>query len=100
MKLLGRLLLVFALLFAQTGSVTHEIWHASSLAADADSRAPQKSLLCDFHTALSAVLGAVDGIRHAVPSHAQAAIAFAPADAPAAGRSTLAPRSRAPPALL
>jgi hypothetical protein len=99
-KLLGRLLLVFALLFAQTGSVTHEIWHASSLAVDADSKAPQKSLLCDFHTALSAVLGALDGAHQAVPSHPQMAVAFVPADASAAGRSVLAPRSRAPPALL
>jgi hypothetical protein len=101
-KLLGRLLLVVALLFSQAGGVAHEIWHASSLAADADGEAktPKGNPLCDFHTALSAVLGAVDGGSHAVVLDVQSAIAFARADASAIGLSAPTPRSRAPPALL
>jgi len=100
-KLLGRVLLVVALLFAQAGAVSHEIWHGTLLAdGDSDSKAPQKNLLCDFHTALSAVLGAVDGAPQAVPSDAQTAVAFAGADASAARFSLFASRSRGPPALL
>ena len=102
MKLAGRLLLVFALLFAQAGSVAHEIWHASALAADGDgdAKTPKGNPLCDFHTALGAVLGAVDCAHHAVAPEAQVATAFTGAEASAIGLSTLAPRSRAPPALL
>lgn len=104
MKIVGRLLLVVALLFAQAGSVTHEIWHAASLAAaiesDADSKAPNKNLLCDFHTALASVLGAIHGDAPAIDAVAVPQTVFIAADVPAAGLSALAPRSRAPPALL
>jgi hypothetical protein len=104
-KRLARLLLAVALLFAQTAGVAHQAWHdASPVVAHgdgaADGKAPQKNLLCDFHTALSAVLGAVDCTHHAAPSEFQTAIAFAHAGDSAIGLSTLAPRSRAPPALL
>ena len=103
MSALARLLLVVALLFAQASGVAHEIWHASSLAAvdvDGDAKTPKGNPLCDFHTALSAVLGAVSGGNPAVAPDVQPAIAFAPAHDPATGLSALTPRSRDPPALL
>jgi len=105
-KMFGRLLLVVALLFAQTGGVAHQAWHdAAPLVvhadeATSDGKAPQKNLLCDFHTALSAVLGAIGGSSHAAAPDVQSAIAFASADRSASGLSALAPRSRGPPALL
>ncbi|MEA3192564.1 MAG: hypothetical protein QOD26_897 [Betaproteobacteria bacterium] len=106
LRRLARYLLAAAFLAAQGAGVAHQAWHdASPVVAHADEAAgegktPQKNLLCDFHTALSAVLGAVDGGSHAVAPHVQSAIAFARADAAAPGHSTLTPRSRAPPTLL
>jgi hypothetical protein len=102
MRILGRILLVAALLFAQTAGMAHELWHASTLAADFDGdvKTPKGSALCDFHTALASVLGAIHGDAPAVDAVAPLQIAFIAADVPAAHLSFLAPRSRAPPALL
>ena len=106
MKLFGRLLLVFALLFAQAAGVAHQVWHdaapavAHSDEAAGQGKAPQKNLLCDFHTALSAVLGAVNGASQAPLAAVQSAVAFVAADASADGLSGPTPRSRAPPTLL
>ena len=105
MKLLGRLPLVLALLFAQTAGMAHQAWHDAAPVAHADEavgqgKAPQKNLLCDFHTALSTVLGAVDGASHAPVADVQSAIAFVAADASADSLSGPTPRSRAPPTLL
>ena len=103
---LARFFLAAAFLAAQTAGVAHQAWHdAAPVVAHADEaagegKAPQKNLLCDFHTALSAVLGAVDATHHAVAPDLQTAIAFARADVSASGLSRLAPRSRGPPALL
>jgi hypothetical protein len=103
---LARFFLIAAFLAAQTAGVAHQAWHdaapfvAHGDEASSDGKAPQKTPLCDFHTALSAVLGAVDGGSHAVVLDVQSAIAFARADASAIGLSTPTPRSRAPPALL
>jgi len=105
-KLLGRLLLVVALLFAQAVGVAHQVWHdaapvvAHADEATGDGKAPQKSLLCDFHTALSTVLGAVDGGSHAGSPEVQPAVAFVGVDVSVTGRSSLTPRSRGPPTLL
>ena len=76
MRILGRILLVVALLVAQTAGMAHELWHASTLAADSDGDAP-----------------AIDAV-------APPQTAFIAADVPAARLSPLAPRSRAPPSLL
>jgi hypothetical protein len=98
--------LAAAFLAAQAAGVAHQAWHdAAPVVAHADEaagegKAPQKNLLCDFHTALSAVLGAVDGSSHTVAPHVQSAIAFARADASATGHFTLTLRSRGPPTLL
>jgi len=103
---LARFFLAAAFLAAQTAGVAHQAWHdAAPVVAHADElasdgKAPQKNLLCDFHTALSAVLGAVDGTHHAVAPAVQAAVAFARRDFEASGLSGLVPHSRDPPALL
>jgi hypothetical protein len=102
MRILGRILLVAALLSAQTAGMAHELWHATTLAADSDGAAktPKGSPLCDFHAALASVLGAIHGDAPAIGAVAALRTAFIAADVPAARLSPLAPRSRAPPALL
>ena len=105
MRLLARLLLVVALLFAQAAGIAHQVWHdAGMLAAaendSADGKAPSKNLLCDFHIALASVLGAMHGDAPAIDAIAPLQAAFIAVDVPAARLSALAPRSRAPPALL
>ena len=100
MRQLARLLLVAGLLFAQTAGMAHELWHASTLAVDGDVKTPKGSPLCDFHTALASVLGAIHGDAPAIDAVAPLQTAFLAANAPAARLSSLAPRSRAPPALL
>lgn len=103
MRPLARLLLVVALLFAQATGVAHEIWHASSLAAagvDGDAGAPKGNPLCDFHTALGSVVGALSGASHPPEIAVQAATAFSDAESRAPRFSLLAARSRGPPALL
>ena len=105
MKLLARLLLVVALLFAQSAGIAHQIWHdAGALAVAesdaADSKAPTKNLLCDFHTALASVLGAIHGDAPAIDAVALLQTDFIAADVPARSLSSLAPHSRGPPALL
>lgn len=87
--------------------MSHQIWHdASAQAAHAgldgasDGKAPKKNPLCDFHTTLASVLSAIQGGHAASEAIASPQTAFLAADAPAARFSTLAPQSRAPPALL
>lgn len=103
---LARILLILAFLVAQSAGVAHQAWHdvgglAAAAESDAvDSKAPNKNLLCDFHTALASVLGAIHGCPPTIAAVAPLQIAFIAADVPAARLSPLAPRSRAPPALL
>jgi hypothetical protein len=98
-KLLARVLLVAAFLFAQAGGVMHEIWH-STAEQTLEGKAPQKNPLCDFHTALGSVLGALNNARAASETEIQKSPSFAAADFRAARFSLLASRSRGPPALL
>src|SRR5258706_7482349 len=103
---LTRILLILAFLVAQSTGIAHQAWHdVGGLAAAAESDAadgkpPNKNLLCDFHTALASVLGAIHGDFLAIDAVAPLQTAFIGADVPAARPSSLAPRSRAPPALL
>lgn len=106
LRRLARFFLAAAFLAAQAAGVAHQAWHdvapfvAHADEAAGEGKAPQKTLLCDFHTALSTVLGALSGSSHAAAPDAQPALAFSPADVSVAGLSGLAPRSRGPPALL
>jgi len=98
-RILARLLVVVALLFAQTSGVAHEIWHSTADLA-LDGKAPQKSPLCDFHTALGSVSAALSCASHApelvLPGHSS----FIGAESRAPRFSLLAARSRGPPPLL
>ena len=103
---LARILLILAFLVAQSAGIVHQAWHdvgglAAAAESDApDTKSPNKNLLCDFHTALASVLGAIHGDAPAIDAAAPLTTAFIAADVPAARLSSLAPRSRAPPALL
>jgi hypothetical protein len=98
----SRLLLVAALLFAQAIGVAHEITHGPSLAAHAegDGKTPKNNPLCDFHTALASVVGAISGSAAPLEVAAAAQCVFIAADAPSARFAAFAPQSRAPPARL
>ena len=99
MKLLARLLFVAALLIAQTGGVVHEIWHSATDLA-ADGKAPQKSPLCDFHTALGSLSVALS-CAHAAPEPTLEGNSSLDGVAPRSPRvSLLTAQSRDPPALL
>jgi hypothetical protein len=95
---------VFALLLlcAQQGAITHEIWHAATSShAQSEQKAPDsnKNRLCDLHSALGTVLGAVATIASPAPLDSCTEFSFLASESPAASVSLLAPASRGPPAL-
>ncbi len=95
---------VFALLLlcAQQGAITHEIWHAATSShAQSEQKAPDsnKNRLCDLHSALGTVLGAVATIASPAPLDSCTEFHFLASESPAASVSLLAPPSRGPPAL-
>src|SRR5437879_3505356 len=99
---------VFALLLlcAQQGAITHEIWHFANASPHAagfagDHKAPEskKNQLCDLHSALGTVLGAVATIASPAPLDSCTEFSFLAAASRAASVSLLAPFSRGPPAL-
>jgi hypothetical protein len=95
---------VFALLLlcAQQGAITHEIWHAATSShAQSEQKAPDsnKNRLCDLHSALGTVLGAVATIASPAPLDSCTEFSFLASESPAASVSLLAPPSRGPPAL-
>jgi hypothetical protein len=101
-RLAARLLVVVALLFAQAAGLAHEIDHAgAALAAgsDGDAGRPKGSPLCDFHTALGTVLGALDCAAQAIELASERQASFAASDLRPAQPSFLPARSRGPPAL-
>ena len=96
---LARLLLVALLLAAQQSAIAHGVWHFAG-GAKAPHSGSGGSTLCDQHSALGTVLGALGNAAVAPPPALQRAGAIAserPAHAPAAA---LVPSSRDPPALL
>ena len=98
--------LIFALLLlcAQQGALTHEIWHAATSSAHAQTghKAPDssKNRLCDLHVSLGTVLGAVNAAIVAAPLDTSSQYCFIAAASLAASVSPLAPFSRGPPQLL
>ena len=98
MKLFLRLVLVAAFLLAQTAGIAHQAWHDT--AAHHDGKAPAKTQLCDFHTALGSVLGALGNAHPAPEAVVQTVSRISTAEFRAARFSLLASRSRGPPALL
>jgi len=99
--------LVFALLLlcAQQGALTHEIWHFvkagphASFVGDHKGSESKKNRLCDLHSALGTVLGAVTGVVAVAPPATAPQSSFIASESPAASVSLLAPPSRGPPAL-
>jgi hypothetical protein len=105
LRRLARYFIAAALLVAQQSALAHEIWHfAAAPAQHAAGADPQGQVaggkgLCDLHTALGAVLGAL-GSADATPVFAAPGADPVPATvlspAPAA---PLVPSSRGPPTL-
>ena len=101
-----RIVCVFLLLLAQQSALTHDVWHSAKAASQADvsvagdAKNVKKNPLCDFHTAFSTVLGAVDAIVAAVPYLGQAATGLVARTAALVKSPRLAPLSRGPPTLL
>ena len=100
--------LVFALLLlcAQQGALTHEIWHFAKagphagFVGDHKGSESKKNRLCDMHSALGTVLGAVNAVIAAAPLDTSRQYCFIAAASLAASVSQLAPFSRGPPLLL
>jgi hypothetical protein len=95
----ARLFLVAALICAQHGAIAHGVWHFGGAGA-AQQSGQGEGTLCDQHTALGTVLGALGNAAAAQPALAQRAC---PVPAPAlacAPAAVLVPSSRDPPALL
>jgi hypothetical protein len=103
-----RIFAVAAFLFAQTSALAHPIWHLSPANAGAaglssmnadDGKTPRDAPLCDFHTVLGAMFGALSGSSFAAqyvePPHIVVTAAhFAPVSL-----ARLVPASRGPPSV-
>jgi hypothetical protein len=90
---LGRVLVIVALLLAQRAAFAHELWHLDAANGD-----PAQQTLCDFHDALGVVVGGADApsATAPVPHEPHAPAASDPAQLP--GAPGLIPGSRDPPA--
>jgi hypothetical protein len=100
-----RVLLVAALLAAQQSALAHQIWHlAASTHAAVEAGVPgqppaqsRTDRLCDFHSALSTVLGAVSAAATLALASAPLEIPFSVRALPALAVAAPAPASRGPP---
>jgi len=108
LRALARYFIAAALLVAQQSALAHQIWHFAAAPAqhaagfergDPQDKDAGGKALCDLHTALGAVLGAL-GSADAAPEFAAPQVDAVPAaalsQAPAA---PLPPSSRGPPTL-
>jgi len=105
---ISRVLLVMALLLAQQTALAHQLWHAAfgvpqataTVADNEPSGSAFQEGLCDRHSALGTVLGALTGAAAlslaAVPPETQ----FTAPRLPAASLAAPAPASRDPPVSL
>jgi len=102
---LARLFLAAALLIAQQSALAHQIWHfAAAPAQHAAHEAPQDTdssgkPLCDLHTALGSVLGALDSAAATQDLTAAQADAVPAAVISPARAAVVPPSSRGPPTL-
>jgi hypothetical protein len=102
---LGRVLLVIALLVAQQSALAHQIWHAAAssgpaLAVAAPEHPPAPSpadRLCDLHSALGTVLGALSSAAALPLPPAPLEAQFVAPALPAFSVAAPAPASRDPP---
>jgi len=104
LRRLARLLVAAALLLAQQSALAHQIWHystapAAHIAADSQKTDAGGKSLCDQHTALGAVLGALGGADAAPQILASRLDAVPAAALVAAPAAAVPPSSRGPPTL-
>jgi len=104
---LSRALLILALLVAQQAALAHQLWHAgfgvrqvTATVADSErSGSSTQESLCDLHSALGTVLGALSGSTTAPAAVVVPETGFAARQAPVASLSAPLPSSRDPPRL-
>src|SRR3954464_4293463 len=97
-RMLGRVLLVFAILLAQQTALAHQYWHASNAALSAEAKkAPKTDRLCDLHDLLGTVLGVASGAAHAPAFLALAEPGFVAAAPAIREAAPLSSHSRDPP---
>jgi hypothetical protein len=105
LRVLARLFIAAALLVAQQSAIAHQIWHfAAAPAQQAAGVDPQDQDaggkgLCDLHTALGAVLGALGSADSAPEFTAPQADAVSAAALSPAPSASVPPSSRGPPTL-
>lgn len=97
-QVIGRILLVCAVLLAQQTALAHGFWHASGAPAQG-SKSPEDKKLCDLHDLLGNVLGAVSAAPPHTPLLSFSDVGFIAAASRAAARRPIAAQSRGPPAL-
>ena len=104
---LSRALLIFALLLAQQAALVHQLWHASlgvrqvnatAVCNERSGSAPQE-VLCDLHSALGTVLGALAGAAIAATPVIVPDTGFAVTRTSVASLAAPVPASRDPPRL-
>jgi hypothetical protein len=87
------------LLAAQQSAIAHGVWHSAG-AAKSQHSGSGGSALCDQHSALGTVLGALGNASAALQPALQRACAVASEQQAPAPVAALAPSSRDPPSLL
>jgi hypothetical protein len=94
---IARLLLIAALIAAQHSAIAHGVWHSAGAAQQSSHG---EGALCDQHTSLGTVLGALGNAAVAQPPVAQAACAVPATLRASTPAALVAPSSRDPPSLL
>jgi len=98
-QIIGRILLVCAVLLAQQTALAHDLWHASAQAGTAQSKSPDGKKLCDLHDLLGTVLGAVSAVTPQTALLSLSDIAFFAAPERATQSRFFSPQSRGPPSV-
>ncbi len=97
-QVIGRILLVCAVLLAQQTALAHDLWHAAGGQSAADqSKNTKGKTLCDLHDLLGTVLGALSATPPCAPLLSFSETAFVVAVLPAPQIRPLVPRSTGPP---
>ncbi len=97
-QVIGRILLVCAVLLAQQTALAHDFWHASGAATQQDSKSPEGKKLCDLHDLLGTVLGTVSAAAPQTGLLSFSDIGFFATPMLAAKSRALDAQSRGPPA--
>lgn len=98
-QIIGRILLVCAVLLAQQTALAHDLWHANAQAGAAQSKSPDGKKLCDLHDLLGTVLGVISAVTPQAALLSLSDIAFSAAPERATQSRLLSPQSRGPPSV-